>query len=442
MMFFLGIRYFLSSFMHFKSKIPLLLTIIGLSISLGCLIASIALMRGFQTETMSKILHVHSHAKIYNHNFQHILKSSIHLNKYDPFNAKYIHVAEMNGITGDIEPIALNIMCMSMQDIQYILKNSLLNCKIVNIRAASKDTENMIYNQLYQNLLRKNLPKDIKDFDYISSMRTIYINTKYNLATQKHAIIPIFIGYRLATELCVSMGNEISITIGTISPTIYQCTVAGIFKIGFYEYDKYQVFIPFHETINNSNEFTMVYINNPNKIDQYKQYMQRMYHVYIETWRETYQSINDMFKMHAIGIYMLIGLFILAGIIQSITNIFILISSKAKDFAILEDLGMSMKQKWLLIASYSACVNICNVIAGNLVGIAICVAYVIIRNILEKYHIYLIDQDAFWIMRFDPCLRISDLCIISIGSLAIMTTISIITTYCISCIPAFTWLKE
>lgn len=390
-MFWLGIKYFRLSFTNFKTRIPIVFTIIGLSMSIGCLIASIALMRGFQSETLRKTLHIHGHAKLYN--IRHMSCDILTKAANQPYRPRYIHKIDTHGITGYADPSMLNITFLNKDDLHYILHHYMHSSVI-------HDESNIIY-----------------------------------------------IGDRLAHELCINIGDSIMITFDINSGKRYRYVVGGIFKIGFYEFDRYQIFIP--QSLYNESlayfrtESTVVYIDNPEDIDQYRDKMRILYpDIGIETWKETHKSISDMFTVHVRGISLLIGLFIIAGIMQSISNIFTLITSRAKDFSILENMGMSKSQKFVLISTYAMCINICNVMCGILFGIIICYVYVYLRNILETYNIYIIDQDAFWISRFNPHLLISDLSIVSACAFLAMTLTSIIATYFITRKSIYKWIRE
>ena len=387
-MFKLGLKYFKLSWLNHQSRFPLILSISGVGIAIGCLITSISLMRGFQNESMNKILHIHGHAKIY-----HRTKNRINL--HNNHQERYIDQIKTNGIImHHTEPVAINARFLDLEDIKFLLSRFM---------ADNFETSN---------------PE-----------------------------LSVFIGYRLAKELGIRVGDNINIVFDTANNNQLFGTVSGIFKIGFYEFDKYQVFIDKTGYRRDLAQFiesnTMLYVQKPNKIRDHLNKLNQSYpYLHTETWQETYKYIDDMFKIHARGIVILFGLFMLSSIIQGITNIFMLMMNRARDFAILENMGMTVMQKNIIMFIYATCINISYISFGSCFGILLSKFYVFLRDLLSKYGIDLINKDAFWVSKFDPCILSEDYLLIIICSFIIMQITSIFAICFISQKTAFEWMKN
>ena len=63
-MFIIGFRYFFSSIQRGRLRNVLWLTIISLSINIGVLITCVALIRGFESKSLEKILGMQGHARV------------------------------------------------------------------------------------------------------------------------------------------------------------------------------------------------------------------------------------------------------------------------------------------------------------------------------------------------------------------------------------------
>ena len=150
----------------------------------------------------------------------------------------------------------------------------------------------------------------------------------------------------------------------------------------------------------------------------------------IESWKEIYRSIEDMFKTHAIGITLLLGMFVISGVVQSISSLSILMSDRAYDISVLTMFGMSKFQKYTIFITYGILVSITNVFFGVTGGIAFSLFYPRLRDAIEDFTaIKLIDPNSFWISTFDTKILLSDIGKITIGSLLVMIIAMLIGSY-------------
>lgn len=405
----IGVRYFFSSFQRSRLKTVLRLTIISLSINIGAFVVAISLMRGFQTQVMSKLLHVHGHANIYPFMQLPKIENKMNFTILEKLPAVIAPVVSKMLNVIETPPVSLDKVVQKTQA-QCILKYGALTKPIV-ITAMSEDDTKYTVN--------KNLKFGKVDFQKVGDFW------------------PIVIGAKLAEIGSINVGNEVNLIISDpISPEVKKvsCKVVGIFDFGFYEFDKGIIFSPpelISEYFPEKESFGVVYVNQPDKIDNYISVIKNMKDdVVIESWKEIYRYIEDMFKTHAIGITLLLGMFVISGIVQSISSLSILMSDRAYDISVLTMFGMSRFQKYTIFAVYGSLVSLANVFFGMTGGILLSIAYPWIRDTFEDFTaIKLVDPNSFWISTFDTKLLPLDVLKIAIGSLTIMVIAMLIGSY-------------
>lgn len=340
-------------------------------------------MRGFYSESINKVLqnYGHIHISIEDAQAAHtIIKDSRYIERHDTYAM----------ILGLYRPI--NVSFMDTSDVHFILGKRL---KLVNNTSDQhSNAEQGIY-------IGHRLAQELGIEDTINNC---YLNICYDIFNTK---------------------------------TVEQYKLQGIFNIGFYDFDANQVFVtctPIASCVSSIS----VYLPNPQHSKKYQKNLKAM-NINSETWQETHSLINRMFKVNARGVSLLIGLFILASAIQSITNLTSLMHMRCRDFTILEQMGMSRLQIFKMILSYGLFTNIFAILFSVFIGLVLCVSYISVVNVLEKYGYTLIDQDSFWISKIIPIIKISDIILIESLSFMCMFIIVCISAFYLTRKPISTW---
>lgn len=408
-MFKLGIRYFFSSFQRSRLRTVLRLTVISLSINIGAFVVAFSLMRGFQTEVMSKLLHVHGHANLYP--FIQLPKSKA--------SKKFTIIEKLPNFLKSPALKLLNLMHVPAPSLEKVIKKAQAQC-ILKYGALSRPiiiTATEDSDAKY--IIGKNLKAGQVDFQKVGD------------------VWPIVIGSKLAELGCIDLNTEVNLIISSqVSGEIKKvtCRVVGVFDFGFYEFDKGMIFSSrdlITEHFPESQDFGVVYIDQLDRIDEYIESVKNLKEdLMIESWKEIYRSIEDMFKTHAIGITLLLGMFVISGVVQSISSLSILMSDRAYDISVLTMFGMSKFQKYTIFITYGILVSITNVFFGVTGGIAFSLFYPRLRDAIEDFTaIKLIDPNSFWISTFDTKILLSDIGKITIGSLLVMIIAMLIGSY-------------
>jgi lipoprotein-releasing system permease protein len=420
--FFIGVKYFWSSMQRGRLKNVLRLTILSLSINIGVFIAGLALIRGFQGETLSKTLHIYGHAQLpfYKPGQSDLLDITIEEKQSHFFKTFPIVRTWLNsvGIKVDHGPIKLEKVIQ-----KYEFQGGV---------SRQNKTDGILINGLSES--------DAK-----------YLLHKYMQAGQVNFTSPdrregAIIGHRLASKLGVGVGGTFNLLLkaGNDLDSV-PMLVMGIFDLGFYEFDSSLIFVRSGLLSEyKATPTTIVYTNRPQEIDQYiKVVLDTDPSINIYSWRKRNRLIEDMFNSQIRAISIIMGLFILSAIIQSISSLYVLLSERSYDLSVLTMLGMSNYQRYAMFAAYGLLVSLSNTLFGIISGIGLVLIYPHFKNIFENLTGHsLIHSEAFWISDFNPELLLSDILIVGMSTLIIMSLSMLLAAHFTSKIDVIRGLKE
>ena len=415
-MFWIGVRYFTSAG---RMRNVLYLTITSLSLNIGVLIAGVSLIRGFEREAFRKILHVSGHAKVYPYRE---LPKLTYSNDPEPI----VHIPFLQEIRRflqiktDAHP---NLVRMRPKLEMWGVISRKKRNEGVMIHGVSNDNA--------QHLLSQHIKKG-----------EISLNMQGNL----HSVI---IGDRLADTIGANVGSDVNITVihSKDETETVNCRVAGIFNYGFAEFDSNMIYISdnlIQELGHEKPRYGILYIDQPNKIDEYTNQVNLIDEsLEFESWKEQNKLMYDMFNTQLKAIYVLLGLYILSSIIQSLSSLYMLLSERMHDLSILTMLGMSSWQKYSIFASYGILISLTNAILGIIFGTGLSALYPYIRQIYEQLTgLSLIHKDVFWLADFTTELLWSDIITIGLATFITMLISMLIAAYFISNVNTVRSLRE
>ena len=419
-MFRIGFRYFFSSLQRSRLKNVLHLSLLSISINIGVLVAGIALIRGFERTAFTKILHLSGHVRILPYDdLKELEQKEVrpNLDKYGAFTEiietlKRIFKLETNQ-TPELIRVIPKLETQGMISKQQINEGVLIRC---------------LDNDDAKFLLKNNI-----------------VRGKIDLS-KRGDVLPILIGQRLAERLHVDLDEELdlSIKLSDEVETVY-CKVIGIFNFDFADFDSTMVFTG-KELLkpNTKPRSGNVYITRHDKVELFIQFLKAIKPgIFCESWIRQNRAFKDMFDTQVRAIYLLIGLYILSGIIQGVTSLYILLSERSNDLSILTLLGLSRYQKYKIFFGYGLLISITNTLFGLLSGIILTIVYPYLRN---GYQVLtgqaLIHQDVFWVSDFDPILVFEDLVHIGAFTFIAMLVLMALTSYFVSNDQVIQGIKE
>ena len=252
----------------------------------------------------------------------------------------------------------------------------------------------------------------------------------------------VIVGKELAIDLNLAIGDKINLLSSVFINTPFgslpkqeSYVVAGIFSSGFYEFDKNVIFLNLNDSLvffNKTNEDINleIYLQNPLKANEIKEEIQKLNtNFYIYSWIDLNKSFFGALKIERNVMFIILTLIIIVAAFNIISGLTILIKNKTKEIAILKTLGLSnasiIKSFFLTGFTIGLTATIAGIILGTLFAVYIEPIRLFLSNILN---IEIFPNDIYFLEKMPSE--------ISVISIAVIFTLSLITTTIASLVPA------
>ena len=325
-------------------------SIIGITIGVGAIIIVMSVMNGFREEITSRLLGINGHLSIYSE------KNEILKDELDFF-------LQLNN----------NIILTPLTQTQALL--------------ISKDSSKGVFLRGY-------------DLNFISESHFIYNKIKQGkLFSNKNEII---IGYALAKNLRLKIGDKIKIAIPKTDKTIFgniprfkTLNIVGIFNLGMYEYDSNFVFtnseIANKLILINKESFNKieVFIDDPNLIEKDQKIINKIINdnnlnFYTQNWKQNNSALINALNIEKNVMFLILSLIIIVASMNIISGLIIFVKEKNKDIGILKTLGLSNYSLIKIFISIGFLIGLTGTFFGGLLGILFSINITSIQNFIEK----------------------------------------------------------
>ncbi|MBK5959366.1 lipoprotein-releasing system transmembrane subunit LolC [Rhodoplanes elegans] len=207
----------------------------------------------------------------------------------------------------------------------------------------------------------------------------------------------IAIGRRLADQLSLQVGDNLTLVaprgavtpMGT-TPRIKPYKVVAVFEIGMSEYDAAFVFMPLPEAqayFNRSNDVTAieVYTNDPDAIDRYRKLVadaaQRP--IYMIDWRQRNSTFFNALQVERNVMFLILTLIVLVAALNIVSGLIMLVKDKSQDIAIMRTMGATQGAIMRVFLITGASIGVVGTLTGFVVGTLVCVNIDSIRQFLS-----------------------------------------------------------
>jgi lipoprotein-releasing system permease protein len=207
----------------------------------------------------------------------------------------------------------------------------------------------------------------------------------------------IAIGKRLADQLSLRAGDNLTLVaprgavtpMGT-TPRIKVYKVAAVFEIGMSEYDAAFVFMPLPEAqayFNRPNDVTAieVYTDNPDNVDRYRKLIadaaQRP--VYLIDWRQRNATFFNALQVERNVMFLILTLIILVAAFNIASSLIMLVKDKGRDIGILRTMGATQGAIMRVFLITGAAIGVVGAMMGFAVGLVVCLNIESIRQFLS-----------------------------------------------------------
>ena len=339
-------------------------SIIGITIGVGAIIIVMSVMNGFREEITSRLLGINGHLNIYSD------KNEILKDELDYF-------LQLND----------NIILTPLTQTQALL--------------ISKDSSKGVFLRGY-------------DLNFLSESHFIYNKIKQGkLFSNKNEII---IGYALAKNLGLKIGDKIKIAIPKTDKTIFgniprfkTLNIVGIFNLGMYEYDSNFVFtnseIANKLILINKESFNKieVFIDDPNLIEKDQKIINKIINdnnlnFYTENWKQNNSALINALNIEKNVMFLILSLIIIVASMNIISGLIIFVKEKNKDIGILKTLGLSNYSLIKIFISIGFLIGLTGTFFGGLLGVLFSTNITSIQNFIEKiFNTNLFSREIYYL---------------------------------------------
>jgi lipoprotein-releasing system permease protein len=322
---------------------------LGIMLGVATLIIVMAVMNGFRTELLSKILGLNGHVLI------------------QPLEQALTDYAEVAQKVSAIKGVTLAVPLVEGQ----ALASSPFQASGVLVRGIRE--------------------QDLK------SLPAIGPNIKNGTLEGFDGGQGVVIGARLANQLSVRAGDQVTLVaprgavtpMGT-TPRIKTYKIAALFEIGMSEYDNVFVFMPLAEAqayFNRPGDVSAieVYTDNPDQIDKYRKLINEGAGrpVFLVDWRQRNATFFNALQVERNVMFLILTLIVLVAALNIVSGLIMLVKDKGHDIAILRTMGATKGAVLRIFFITGASIGVVGTLVGFGLGLLVCLNIEEIRRFLS-----------------------------------------------------------
>ncbi|WEK42676.1 MAG: lipoprotein-releasing ABC transporter permease subunit [Candidatus Sphingomonas colombiensis] len=192
----------------------------------------------------------------------------------------------------------------------------------------------------------------------------------------------VAIGARLAEALGATVGSEITLInpagqstpFGTV-PRYVNYTVAAIFEIGVYDYDKAYVIMPMEDAqtlllLGDNVGMIELQTDNPDKVGQIlaplAQKVGRL--AVISDWRQMNAQLFDALAVERVAMFTVLCIIILVAAFNIASSLIMLVRAKTRDIAIMRTMGATRGAMMRIFMTVGVTIGALGIVAGLVLG--------------------------------------------------------------------------
>jgi lipoprotein-releasing system permease protein len=233
--------------------------------------------------------------------------------------------------------------------------------------------------------------------DDLAKIRLVSDNVRFGSLVGFATGDGVAIGMRMADNLGLTVGDPLTLVtpdgdvtpFGT-TPRIKSYPVTAIFEIGMSEYDSTIVFMPMPEAqlyFNQEGQAQSieVFLEDPDTIDAMRPRVEEaaQRQVFTVDWRERNQTFFSALQVERNVMFMILTLIVLVAALNIISGMIMLVKDKGRDIAILRTMGATSGSILRIFLMTGAAIGVTGTIAGVILGVVVCLNVESIRQFLS-----------------------------------------------------------
>lgn len=313
---------------------------IGIMLGVATLIIVMAVMNGFRTELISRILGINGHMIV------------------QPVDGPFTDYPALTDRLGAVPGIKVALPLVEGQTLASGAGGAGTGALVRGIRAED-----------------------------LGKVKTVSDNIKSGDLVGFAAGQGVLIGSRMADQLGLQAGDTITlispegdVTPMGINPRVKSYKVSGIFEIGMSEYDATIIYMPLEEAQLYFNAEGLVqsielYVDNPDNIDELRPKVEQAAgrQIAITDWRQRNQTFFSALQVERNVMFMILTLIVLVAALNIISGLIMLVKDKGSDIAILRTMGASSGAIMRIFFMTGAAIGLVGTFAGVLLGVIVCI---------------------------------------------------------------------
>ncbi|AQX27990.1 MULTISPECIES: lipoprotein-releasing ABC transporter permease subunit [unclassified Bartonella] len=354
----IAFRYMIPNKKHMFTSIISIISLIGIMLGVFALVVVMAVMNGFRTELLNRILGMNGH----------LVVQTIDSNFTD-----------YNTLISPLE---------SIRGIKFVLP-------IIEGQVLVQGNVEGGTGALVRGVRQKDLEK----------LKTVAQNIISGTLAQFDKEEGVIIGSGLAEKLGLTIGSDLRIitpngddTPFGVTPRIKAYKVSAIFEVGMSEYDSIFVFMPLHEAqiffnLEEKIQSLELFLNDPDAIDQIKPMIEKKvnHQLSLIDWRMKNQAFFSALQIERNVMFSILSLIILVAALNIISGLIMLVKDKSHDIAILRTMGANQSAIMHIFITTGMVIGLVGTILGLILGIIV----IININHVQNFISWLFNVDVF-----------------------------------------------
>lgn len=207
----------------------------------------------------------------------------------------------------------------------------------------------------------------------------------------------VAIGSRMAQQLGITLGDNVtiisprgSVTPMGVTPRLKAYPVTAIFEIGMSEYDATFLFMPLEEAQAYFNMDTKatgieVYVMDPDKVGIMKDTIEEAADrpTFVTDWRQRNVTFFSALEVERNVMFIILTLIVLVAALNIISGMIMLVKDKGKDIAILRTMGATRGSIMRIFLITGASIGCVGTLAGFALGLVVCLNIESIRQLVS-----------------------------------------------------------
>lgn len=204
----------------------------------------------------------------------------------------------------------------------------------------------------------------------------------------------VLIGSRMAAQLGLSAGDTITlvspegdVTPLGVNPRVKSYPVSAIFEIGMSEYDASIIYMPLEESqiyfnVEGIVQSIELFISNPDAVDELRPLIEEAAgrQIFLTDWRQRNQTFFSALQVERNVMFMILTLIVLVAALNIISGLIMLVKDKASDIAILRTMGATSGAIMRIFFMTGAAIGTAGTLAGVVLGVIVCLNIESIRQ--------------------------------------------------------------